>query len=239
MNASLSVFQLILLILFALSNISPIRLSSWTYTKDGLNRNKTLIPYNEVLPVGPELRTDQASAELCLQTVDQRVIVSTCNSPVVEPLWQSPSDWEVEQAFFSDLNLDNERELALLIWRPFEPWPVDRFLPSGGRISSFHDEDDRSCHLILVNIEDGSFRELWAGSALAAPIHSLVAADLDGDGRQELAAVEYSYNDKKRTGSLVVWRWNGFGFSLVARQAGAFSSLLATQSGKNVLLLAQ
>ncbi len=239
MNASLSVFQIILLILLALCNISPIRLSSWTFTKDGLNRNKTLIPYDKVLPVIPELRTARSSGELCLKTTDQRVIVSMCNSPTVEPLWNSPADWQVEQAFFSDLNLDNERELALLVWRPFKPWPVDRFLPSGGRITTFHDEDDRSCHLILINVIDGSFREIWAGSAMAAPIHSMVAADLDGDGRQELAAVEYPYNGKKRTGTLVVWRWNGFGFSLEARQAGTFSSLLATQSGKKVMLLAQ
>lgn len=239
MNASLSVLQILLLLLIALSNISPIRLSSWTFTENGLNRNKTLIPYEEILPVVPELRTDSEAVELCLQTADQRVIVSICDSPAVEPLWQSPSEWQVEQAFFSDLNQDNTRELALLVWRPFKPWPVDQFLPSGGRINSFHDEDDRSCHLILIKVEDESFREIWAGSAMASPLHSLVAADLDGDGMQELAAVEYSYNDKNRTGSLVVWRWNGFGFSLEARLAGTFSSLLATKSEINVLLLAQ
>jgi len=239
MITSLSVFQIIIFILLALTNLSPTHMNGWYFNARGLEQSPVFV-YNRVSqPITPESRSKIAKDDLCVDLVQQRAIVSKCDYGVDDPLWQSPPEWQVEQAFFSDLNWDNERELTLLVWRPFEPWPVDRFMPSGGRISSFHDENDYSCHLILINIQDASFREIWAGSALAAPLHSLIAADLDGDGRQELAGLEYSYNDANRTGPMVVWRWNGFGFSLGARQEGAFSSLLATRSGNKVLLLAQ
>ncbi|HOW92096.1 MAG TPA: hypothetical protein PK883_07240 [Anaerolineaceae bacterium] len=239
MNSSLSVFQIILLILLALTNLSPTRITGWSLIADGFDQTPVFVHIRENQFVLPETRSRIGKDDLCVGLVEQRAVVSNCKIGLEAPLWQSPPEWQVEQAFFSDLNWDNERELTLLVWRPFEPWPVDRFMPSGGRINSFHDKDDKSCHLILVKVEGGSFRELWAGSALAAPLHSLIAADLDGDNRQELTALEYSYNEKVMTGSLVVWRWNGFGFSLEARQEGDFSSLEAIRSGKNVFLIAQ
>jgi hypothetical protein len=53
--------------------------------------------------------------------------------------WQSPPAWQVTQAQISDLNHDGRPEAILLVWRPFKPWPVDAWLPHGGRIESFQD----------------------------------------------------------------------------------------------------
>lgn len=141
------------------------------------------------------------------------------------PFWQSPAEWEVRQAAFSDLNRDGQTELALLVWRAFEPWPIDRYLPHGGRIDSFHDAAGRSCHLILIGQPSGShagegrLREVWAGSALAEPLLAFSAVDLDGDGWQELAALEGAYDAEPGAAaqSLTAWEWNGFGFTLLAR----------------------
>ncbi len=73
-------------------------------------------------------------------------------------VWQSPTPWQVVQAEITDLNHDGHPEATLLVWRPFQPWPVDRWLPVGGRIGSFHDSVGDSCHLILVGRVRGRMR---------------------------------------------------------------------------------
>jgi hypothetical protein len=136
--------------------------------------------------------------------------------------WRSPAGWQVTQALIGDLDRDGQPEVDLLVWRPFRPWPVDRFLPYGGRIDAFQDSQGRSCHVVLIAWRDGAYRERWAGSALAEPLRSFAAVDLDRDGRQELVALETAYDDPPSSPAraLSVWGWNGFGFSLLARQAG-------------------
>ncbi len=139
--------------------------------------------------------------------------------------WQSPAAWEVTEGMVTDLNHDGRPELALLVWRPFAPWPIDRYVPNGGRLSGFHDEAGASCHLILIGWSDGGWREVWAGSALADPLFGIGAADVDGDGNEELVALEGRYDPRHstRVGNLTLWRWNGFGFNLQARWSGPFS----------------
>ena len=144
-----------------------------------------------------------------------------------EPLWQSPAEWQVKQAQVTDLNRDGQPEAALLVWRPFQPWPVDSYLVNPGRIQDFQDKKGRSCQLILVGWITGEWREVWAGSALADPLLTFAAADLDGNFSQELIVLEKHYNDAAflPARALSVWEWNGFGFSLLSRQTGAFCSL--------------
>jgi hypothetical protein len=188
--------------------------------------------------VAPVQRASIGGEELCLQMADGDVAVTTCQTDVVKEIWRNPADWQVQEAFFSDLDRDGVQELALLAWRAFEPWPVDSYLPYGGRIDAFQDEQGNSCHLILISLADGNPEEIWAGSALANPIHSLVATDLDGDDQQELAAIEYAYDTKALSGPVVVWQWNGFGFSLVDRAEGEFSSLSVFKRDSSIFLLA-
>ena len=116
-------------------------------------------------------------------------------------------------------------EVILLVWRPFQPWPVDRFTPYGGRIDTFHDDQGNSCQVILVGWQRGAFRELWAGSAMIRPLFNLTLADLDHDGRQELAALESTYEKPGQAIALTVWGWQGFGFTLIDRLEGPFQDL--------------
>jgi len=149
-----------------------------------------------------------------------------------ETAWQSPPAWQVIQAGFTELNLDDSPEVTLLIWRPFAPWPVDRWLPYGGRINEFHDSEDQSCHLILIGWGEGKYRELWAGSALADPVREFAAADLDGDGDQELLTLDGSYTDPllKPANAFKTWEWNGFGFTVVYSVTGNFFHMQPVQS---------
>ena len=156
------------------------------------------------------------------------------------PVWQSPTDWQVIQAAFSDLNLDGVPEVTLLLWRPFRPWPVDQWLPNAGRIDSFQDAAGRSCHIILIGWSRQKYRELWAGSAMAEPITSFAVADLNGDKQQELVALEGRYSDPRSAPArtLKVWEWNGFGFTVVSYMNRSFIGFTLVQAREgNILIL--
>jgi len=237
MKTSLNVWRLIFLSILALANLSTSRFSLWSFRGVDLNRDKSIPVYLISTSLPQIQRAFIGEVEFCVQLDEGRALVRVCGDPAGEVSWQTPPGWQVKEAFFSDLNLDGENEIALLVWRPFQSWPVDRFMPYGGRIDSFQDKKGLSCHLILIGVVDGGFQELWAGSAMADPIHSLQAVDLDGDGNQELAALEYEYDGNPQGGSLVIWHWNGFGFSLEARQAGDYSSLLVLQTNSGRVLL--
>jgi hypothetical protein len=156
--------------------------------------------------------------------------------------WQSPRTWRVEQALVTDLNRDGISEATLLVWRPFKPWPVDAWLPHGGRIEGFHDAGGMSCHVILIGWKQNAYRELWAGSAMANPVKSFTAADLLGNGRQYLVTFEGEYGDPELTPArrLKLWEWNGFGFTVVQELDNPFTlmhiAIAQTSNGQEVIL---
>jgi len=236
MKASINVWRLILVSLLVLTTISPSHITLWAYDGETLRRLSSheagFIEITDEVQVA-----NKGVARLCLQLQAERVRVGSCAENSTISSWQSPPEWEVKEVMVSDLNRDSEEEITLLVWRPFKPWPVDRFMPSAGRIDAFHDNNNMSCHLILIGLRDGKIKELWAGSAMSDPINEIHAADLDGDGLQELVALEHAYNSNSRKASITVWEWNGFGFSLQARQDGRFSSLhvLPAEQGKVLL----
>ena len=167
---------------------SPVPLHVWDLEPAGLA--PVLLPAGTV-PVEPVTRTDfdgSGPPERLVLTGNHLRIVSGTGI-----VWQSPSDWSVLQAEITDLNRDGMPEAALLVWRPFRPWPVDKWLPYGGRIAGFHDDQGNSCHIILIGWSGGRYREMWAGSALAEPVRSFAAADLNGDALQEMVTLEGSY----------------------------------------------
>lgn len=156
-----------------------------------------------------------------------------------ETLWQSPSTWQVKQGQITDLNADGLPELTLLVWRPFRPWPVDRWLPNGGRIADFQTADGQSCHIIMIGWMPDGYREVWAGSAMAEPVSSFAAADFNSDGHQELATLEGSYVHPGAIVShiLKVWEWNGFGFTVVSVMKGTFTKMIPVVAADGRILI--
>ena len=210
------------LLLFIFILASPILPRAWQFGASGLELVQ--LPSN-LQPVEPlttgDLNEDGLPEHLSLINHQASIYA---NENLV---WQSPPEWNVTQAAFTDLNHDGLLEATLLVWREFRPWPVDAWLPHGGRIASFHDAQNQSCQIILIGYSRGAYRELWAGSALADPIVSFAAADLDGDGVQELATLEGSYTTH-RSGiahTLKIWRWNFFGFNAVSSIEGTFHQM--------------
>jgi hypothetical protein len=154
-------------------------------------------------------------------------------------VWQSPPGWEVIQAEITDLNQDGAAEATLLVWRPFRPWPVDQWLPYGGRIDHFQDGEGNSCSIILIGWRGNGYGELWAGSALAEPIKSFAAADLNGDNTQELVTLEGRYADSRLAPGrgLKAWEWNGFGFTSVSSMKGTFDKFVVAQNNAGRLVI--
>ena len=94
--------------------------------------------------------------------------------------------------------------------------------------------------MILIGWKQGSFREAWAGSALADPVSRFAAVDLTGNGKQYLVTLEGNYDDPPtaRAQRLKVWEWNGFGFTLVIELKETFSMIgTAQMDDRQVLIL--
>jgi hypothetical protein len=224
-----------LLSLAALTLVSPLAVRAWEMTPQGLQSVPLPASFDLVEPPAQaDLNGDGLSETLRLADGHLAILSGT------QAVWQSPSSWRVAQAAFSDLNRDGVTDVTMLVWRLFRPWPVDAWLPQGGRISEFHDAEGQSCHLILIGWKRGIYRELWAGSALAEPLRAFAVADLDADGKEELAALEVTYDDplSNTASRLKVWEWNGFGFSAVYSLEGRFHQMqiVRAEDGRVLIL---
>jgi hypothetical protein len=226
--ASLIVWRYFLIVVCVFSSLSPARFRLWAEQEGHLT-------WRGVSSLSGRLITHTPSTDT---VIDNTIYILSLNDGVAsvrqkgeqgKTLWESPPDWRVTEAFFSDLNRDGVDEISLLVWRAYRPWPVDRLLHFPGMTKDFKDETGQSCQLILLNLTGNEVREAWAGSAMAAPLHDLQVLDLDGDGYQELAALEQPYDDKSAASSVVIWRWNGFGFSLDDRLEGNYTDLSILQ----------
>jgi len=225
----------LLLAIAAVALVSPAPLQAWQMDPLGLKR----------IPIPSSLRpvATKTSADLDHDGTPETLAITEGHAMLLtksQVRWQSPPTWRVEQAQITDLNYDGVPEVTLLVWRPFKPWPVDTWLPHGGRINSFHDSRGMSCHMILIGWKQGAFREVWAGSAMADPVNRFVAADLTGNGKQYLVTLEGNYDDPSSAPArrLKVWEWNGFGFTVVNNLEESFSLMGTAQANnKQVLIL--
>jgi hypothetical protein len=172
----------------------------------------------------------------CLDLVNETVMIHQCGEESRTTNWVSPADWQVKEVVRGDLNRDGVEDFGLLVWRPFKPWPIDKFLPTAGRIATFQNIQGLSCHFILVGWDGEKYRELWAGSALVDPISQLKIVDIDKDGYDELIAIEGKYNSSE-SGNLTIWKWQGFGFTLMERVEGVFSRFFLARYGDRLVVL--
>lgn len=144
---------------------------------------------------------------------------------------------EITDYALADVTGDGCPEWILLVWRPWRDWPIQRWLEVPSPIAGFRDQQGWSCHLILIDPNSG--RELWAGSALPAPIIALDAGDVDGDAQAEVVALEGDYITGRSgpASHIVLWHWAGFGFKLKDRSApGVFHQLYLTPASDRSIL---
>jgi len=128
-------------------------------------------------------------------------------------VWKSPSNWWVEDFFLGDSNNDGISNLNLLVWKkgsfgPCQPfWEQDR-------------DNTVKSHLFIFKLERGVFKPVWQSSNLDRPAYRGILKDVNEDGKNELTIIEGSYTDPNLINH-TLWKWNGWGFSLVDPQEGA------------------
>jgi hypothetical protein len=202
---------------------------AWTLEGNSLQVNTTfsvsIISQSQILA---DLNQDQFIECIHLGNGQLAILNNPCKKDS-KVLWKSPSAWQITQAEISDLNRNGIPEVVLLAWRTFAPWPIDQYLLHPGRIDGHHTKEGKSCHIILIEYQPkGYFGESWAGSALFRPIKKFSILDLDNDGLSELITLENNYkNISQIADTLSAWKWNGFGFQLVARNSGHYKNLQA------------
>jgi hypothetical protein len=228
---------ILLLVLLAIFSFSPAPIHAWELVGESL---QTARFSSEEASIAPPRQADfDGDGKMeTLELRDGQASIVTNG----QLRWQSPAGWEIRQAGLGDLNHDGAIEAVLLVWRPFRPWPVDEWLPNGGRIANFHNASGESCQIIMIGWSRGSFRERWAGSALAEPVSAFSLVDLNQDRKEELVTLDTTYAAGKDDPAdmLKVWEWNGFGFSLVSSVQGAFSEIQAVRADDgHILLLTQ
>jgi hypothetical protein len=227
-------FPILIITLCALAQASPMPARAWALAGDGFERVPVPAGAESIaMPTSADLNADGTPETLSL--AEGRLSIRSDGAVA----WQSPEGWDVLQAGITELDSDGIPEATMLLWRPFKPWPVDRFLAHGGRIASFHDKEGNSCHIILIGWRRGVYREVWAGSAMADPVTAFAAVDLNGDGRQELVTLEGRYADHgRRAVAVKAWEWNGFGFTVLAGREGTFSgiSIVKEEQGRTLML---
>lgn len=135
-------------------------------------------------------------------------------------VWRSPAEWRVADAALGDPTNDGRGELMLALWKEgldgLEP-------PDPGK------EDTPRSRPFIIGYRGGMYRTLWGGSAVSRPIHEIELGDVSGDGLEELVVLEGEGSDG-RTVSL--WRWHGWGFTLIWRSApGSYRDLIVGQGG--------
>jgi poly-gamma-glutamate synthesis protein (capsule biosynthesis protein) len=106
-------------------------------------------------------------------------------------VWRSPPEWQARDIALGDPNHDGRYEAFLAADTPEGSQPF------------------------VIGYRGGRYHDLWGGSPVSDPVFEVELADLDGDGLEELAAIEAGPDASAR--HVTVWRWHGWGFSLVWR----------------------
>jgi hypothetical protein len=144
-------FQFIIAFL-SLGLLSPVRLEAWSYASGRL--------YLDAVPSLAQHDSSLDHADLNHDGIPEWLRLKDSRAEIVSAgdlAWNSPAGWQVVQASITDLDHDGQFEATLLVWRPYRPWPIDRYLPHGGRIQGFHNSSGMSCHLILIGWQRGAY----------------------------------------------------------------------------------
>ncbi|HHV77264.1 MAG TPA: hypothetical protein GXX39_07840 [Syntrophothermus lipocalidus] len=128
-------------------------------------------------------------------------------------IWESPSDWKVEDFLIADATNDGQEELVMTVWVPGRFGKHRPFWVSG-------DDGKWWNHLYVYRLVGNRMKPVWMSSGLERPVLQLEVRDVDGDKACEMIITESRYRwfpyflSKVPLGrACSVWRWEGWGFS--------------------------
>jgi len=136
-------------------------------------------------------------------------------------VWETPSDWWVDDFVLADSDNDGKEEINLLVWKQGNYGPARPF---------WEKENDESIknHFFVFSWESDKIKSKWQSSNLDNPNCQALFKDIDGDRKNELVVLEGDYQDSPSCHGQywAVWEWNGWGFSNGWRSPrGNFSNL--------------
>jgi hypothetical protein len=171
----------------------------------------------------PPSATRVIAADLDADGRGERVVLEPDQDPSLTVwrgkrcLWRGvPRRWRPWKLAVADVDGDGRREIVVGVHKS------TRYFP-------------RPHHCLFIYRFDGrTVHPLWLGSSLSQPFVDFTFANLDRDRAEELIAVETNRQGKQ---CVVVYSWNGFGFTADWQQGAWHSArLLQTRPGRIVLL---
>jgi hypothetical protein len=135
--------------------------------------------------------TGDGVAELVRREGEQIVIYSEGAE-----VWRGLPEWRVVDLALGDPNDDGRMEAILALWKEDEAG-----IPRS--------------HPFIIAHRGGRYTLLWGGSPVTFPIHELELGDVTGDGVNNLVVLEETADGQQHTVS--VWRWHGWGYTLLWR----------------------
>lgn len=134
-------------------------------------------------------------------------------------IWQSPSEWWIDDFVIADSTNDGFLNLNLSLWKRGN---------YGSSKPFWVKENDMSIknHFFVYNKD---LKLIWGSSNLDKPNCEFIIKDIDEDLKNELVVIEgeYAKNRQCNGNYIAVWRWNGWGFSNERRsKEGSYSNLI-------------
>ena len=196
---------------------------SWSDDNSNFEKESKAVIYARV-PKNKIIIFRQEQADLDNDSISENYVLENGRLAITENskmIWQSPSDWWIDDFVLADSNNDGIVDINLSLWKSGNFGTSKPFWVK---------ENDMSVknHFFVLDFVSGSINQIWGSSNLGEPNCEFKIADIDNDGENDLIVIEGNYSQKpKCNGNYVaVWKWNDWGFSNEWRSdKGDFSNL--------------
>ena len=211
---------------------------AYSWNSDTKNFNKTFraVVYNQT-PKNKPIAFRKEQADLDNNSESETYVLENGRLTITEKaklIWQSPSDWWIDNYILADSNNDGVIDINLSVWK------IGNF---GNSKPFWVKEDDLSLknHLFIFDLRSGIIKPIWQSSNLETQSCEFTFADVDNDGKKDLLVIEgdYSQAPEFQGDYIALWRWNGWGFSNDWRsEKGNYSGLNIEKNntGDNIII---
>jgi poly-gamma-glutamate synthesis protein (capsule biosynthesis protein) len=149
-------------------------------------------------------------------------------------IWQSPSDWQIDDVIIADSNNDGVLDINLSLWKAGNFGTSRPFWVKANDMSVKN-------HFFIYNLVNGKIKPIWGSSNLVVPNCEFRVADVNGSGENSLIVTEGEYTQKPacKGNYVAIWKWNGWGFSNEWRSSkGNFVNLkIKKNDGENRIVV--
>lgn len=123
-------------------------------------------------------------------------------------IWESPAKWWIENFELADSNHDGRINVNLSIWQTNNSEKAKFFWQTKKTVNVKN-------YFLIFAFEHGVMQPIWQSTSLAAPNCAFQFADVNGDSKQDLVVLVGDYTQAPKCSGkyLVIWEWDGLGFT--------------------------